>query len=234
MSAKHFYESTALGRSVQRLRQHGVNLRLHIRCDNAQPLAIAYNQAISTAFAESIVIFAHDDIDLHDWHLAHRLDQALQSFDVVGVAGSQHDQPEQPGWAFPKQKGTWAPATNLLGCIGHDTRHRTGPGRKIKILSRYGQPTGSAALLDGVFLAVRMRQLLATGLRFDPAFAFHFYDLDFCRSARSLGLKLGVWPIALTHLSGGNFDDATWSRTCQRYHDKWRDKTPTSPHTSSP
>jgi hypothetical protein len=225
VSPSQFYESTALGRSVQRLRRHGVKLRLHVRCDNKDPLASAYNQAITPDRANAIVIFAHDDIELHDWHLSERLDQALQRFDVIGVAGNRYDRAGQPGWAFPNRKGTWAPSSELLGCIGHDTLQHSGPGRKMRILSRYGRPCGDAALLDGVFLAVRMQQLLQSGCRFDPALPFHYYDLDFCRQARLLDLKLGVWPIAITHMSGGNYDDASWSDIGKHYHAKWNNLT---------
>jgi hypothetical protein len=33
-----------------------------------------------------------------------------------------------------------------------------------------------------------------SGVRFDPAFSFHLYHLDFCRSAERAGLAIGIWP----------------------------------------
>jgi GT2 family glycosyltransferase len=67
-----------------------------------------------------------------------------------------------------------------------------------------------------------MSTLARTGLRFDPRFDFHFYDLDFCRTARSLGLRLGTWPIAITHQGVGNYGDK-WRHLYSEYIAKWGD-----------
>jgi GT2 family glycosyltransferase len=78
-------------------------------------------------------------------------------------------------------------------------------------------------LLDGVFLAARKSALTAKGVLFDPRFDFHFYDMDFCRSARQRGLRLGTWPIGLTHQSGGAFGTEKWNDKYQAYLKKWGD-----------
>jgi GT2 family glycosyltransferase len=77
--------------------------------------------------------------------------------------------------------------------------------------------------MDGVFLAVKKATLLSHGLRFDPRFDFHFYDLDFCRTARDLGLRLGTWPIALTHQSRGGYNTPAWNEKARMYLEKWAD-----------
>jgi GT2 family glycosyltransferase len=87
----------------------------------------------------------------------------------------------------------------------------------------YGDTPAPCELLDGVLLAARKDTLRQRGLRFDPAFDFHFYDLDFCRSARTAGASLGTWPICLTHQSGGNFDGPDWKRLLDTYRAKWPD-----------
>ncbi len=57
-------------------------------------------------------------------------------------------------------------------------------------------------MLDGLFLAVSMQTLIsAKDLRFDEQFDFHFYDLDFCRSAGKKEVSMGTWPISVTHAS---------------------------------
>ena len=62
-----------------------------------------------------------------------------------------------------------------------------------------------------MFLAARASTLHQyPTVRFDPNLSFHFYDLDFCRSAKKVGLSLGVWPIPLIHKSGGNTNSAGW------------------------
>lgn len=228
-SASDFYTQTALGRSLQPLRQAGLDIKVMARCQNQRPLGEVYNAAMTPDFAGHTVVFAHDDITLHDWHLPRQLDLALRQFDVVGVAGCRSAQPGQPGWAFENRVGQWKPASQLLGCVGHDTREHHGPGRKMRLLSRYGAPTGAAALLDGVLLAARMDTLLQSGLRFDPSLAFHFYDLDFCRAACQRGLQPGVWPLAITHDSGGAFDSPGWRHTLSLYQQKWGDPPPRFP-----
>jgi hypothetical protein len=77
-------------------------------------------------------------------------------------------------------------------------------------------------LLDGLFLAVRTQAIKEAGLRFDERFRFHCYDLDFCRSALQRRLRIGTWPIAVTHDSGGAFGSAAFKEGARAYLDKWR------------
>lgn len=221
-----FYTHTALGRSVQRLRAAGVALKVRAACQNRAPLAEAYNAAIEPAFADHTVVFVHDDVQIDDHHIAMRLHEALQSFDVVGLAGCVQRLPGQPAWLFPRHVGHWAPPGQLLGCVGHDTTGHSQARRKLRVVKHFGASHHPAALLDGVLLAVRGQTLLDHALRFDPALAFDFYDLDFCRQAEQRGLRLGVWPLAITHLSAGNFDSPSWRRTYPIYLEKWGETSP--------
>lgn len=224
--AKHFYTQTALGRSINVLRRLGLTVKIMANCENQSPLADVFNQSIKSEFAGHLVIFAHDDIELHDWHLGFHLSEALKHFDVIGVSGCKNSTNGQPGWAFPRKIGEWANKKNLLGCIGHDTLNSKQGLRKLSLLSRFGESIGKASLLDGVFIAARMDTLLVSQLRFDRNFAFHFYDLDFCRSATAKGMTLGVWPLAMTHQSGGNFSSPEWQEAYSRYLEKWGDLNP--------
>lgn len=221
-----FYTHTALGRSVQRLRAAGVALRVRAACRNTAPLAQAYNAAIEPAFAGHTVVFVHDDVVIDDHHIASRLHEALQHFDLVGLAGCLQRLPGQPAWLFPQRVGQWAAAGQLLGCVGHDTTGQPEARQQVRRVRHFGATHQRAALLDGVLLAVRGQTLLDHPLRFDPALAFDFYDLDFCRQAEEHGLRAGVWPLAVTHLSAGNFDSPSWRRTYPIYLEKWGEKPP--------
>lgn len=223
---QRFYTHTALGRSVHRLRAMGVPLRVRAACSNRQALAEVYNAAIDPAFADHIVVFVHDDVVIEDHFIGARLEEALQQFDLVGLAGSRQREPGQPAWPFPSRVGQWEHRERLLGCVGHDTTGRTGRGRKMRKVSHFGATRGPAQLLDGLLLAMRMQTLLDHPLRFDPALAFDFYDLDFCRRAEQAGLRPGVWPIAVTHLSAGDFDSPSWCRTYPVYLEKWGERPP--------
>jgi hypothetical protein len=225
-SPELFYTGTALGQSITRLRLTGVHLKARIFCNNKRSLGEVYNSAIEPAWAEHIVVFVHDDVQIDDWQIAHRLHDALKIYDLVGVAGNRQRAPGQPAWHFPQHLGHWAPAEHLLGCVGHDTTQRKGPGRKVRVVSHYGASRGSAQVLDGVLLAARGDVLLKSGLRFDPRFGFHFYDLDISRHAVERGLALGVWPMAITHMSIGGYNNDGWRQAYQRYLAKWGEAAP--------
>ena len=138
----------------------------------------------------------------------------LEQFDVIGVAGSVHRFPGQMAWCDlnPRSDNQILEMSGMIS-QGDD------PCGEITYFGRWRQP---CELLDGVFLAVRLDTIVRTGLRFDPRFRFHFYDMDFCRTARALGLRLGTWPIALTHQSRAGFGDE-WRRCYPEYLAKWGD-----------
>lgn len=223
-----FYKDTALGRSIGQLRQAGADIRVHAACNNKRPLAEVYNRAVTQAFAHHLVVFAHDDLQLNDHHLPHRLALALDQYDLVGVAGCVQRHPGQPTWFCAQHLGQWSPAEQLLGTVAHDTTQHKTAQRKIRHVSHYG-PGGHAQLLDGLLLAVRGQTWLDSGLRFDPELAFHFYDLDLCRSAEQKGLRMGVEPLAVTHLSGGAFRSPDWQTAYAHYLNKWGECAPSSP-----
>ena len=98
----------------------------------------------------------------------------------------------------------------------------TAPGASA--VSYYGPSPRPVRLLDGLFLAARAGTLQRSGVRFDPALGFHFYDLDFCRAAEAAGLSLGTWPIALTHAStGASIRSPAWAQAAALYQRKWQE-----------
>ena len=87
----------------------------------------------------------------------------------------------------------------------------------------FGPIVAQVELLDGVFIAARKSTLRKSGVRFDERFDLHFYDMDFCRTATKAGLRLGTFPLAVTHRSNGDFFTAEWDDNYQRYFKKWGD-----------
>ena len=219
LSLEAFHRESLLGRCLPRLGTLA-SFGLKLAHGNCEPLAKMYNAAIEEAAPDDVLVFVHDDVHVDDWLLAQRLDEALKVFDVVGVAGSKRVVPGQLAWhqkpvAPGRQEHAWDPE-NLSGAICHGETAGTGA------LSVYGPSPQAVRLLDGVFLAARAGRLQQAGVRFDPAMAFHFYDLDFCLSAARAGLKLGTWPIALTHRSGGDsIHSDAWHRTRPWFEKKW-------------
>jgi len=174
--------------------------------------------AITEENRDKILLFIHDDVRIDDWHLLVRLNEALASFDVVGVAGNRRRVPGQPSWAFSKilnGRLQWDDQVNLCGAVAHFNG-------LTDTISWYGSVNGDECkLLDGLLLAVRCETLLSANVRFDTSFNFHFYDLDFCRSCEKAGLRMGTWPIAVTHASGGSFGSQQWLQGYSLYLSKW-------------
>lgn len=226
-STQAFPTQTLLGTCLPRLGQ-SEPFALKLFANNKLPLAEAYNTAIDEAQPDDILVFLHDDVFLDDWHLAKRLREALAHFDVVGVAGNRRRLPGQHAWYLlpledtPEGVPDWQRVVRDTPFLSGEVAHGSSPMQSQ--LTVFGPCPQEVCVLDGVFLAARAQRLQATGLRFDPSLAFHFYDLDFCRSAQALGLRLGTWPMALTHKSSGNsLHSDGWLQARRRYVTKWRD-----------
>lgn len=222
VSHNEFVKSARLAQSLRRVATHWP-VRLRLFADNSRPLPECYNQALDESSDNDLLVFVHDDVYLDDWMLGQRIHEALQQFDVVGIAGNEVRQPGQLAWhllpATPRDGG-------VLSLDGSDSHHIFGSvahGDPMRSVVRFYGPVPQALeVLDGVLIAVKASTLKRSGVRFDPCFEFHFYDLDFCRAACQAGLHLGAWPIAVTHASlGESIQSSAWQIAAQRYLDKW-------------
>lgn len=223
MTRADFVEKSLLGRSLRSVPRERLP-RIALLVDNVAPnpvtgLAKAYNDFLRKAGDDDFLIFVHDDVFVHDWFLLQRLQQAFEHFDVVGVAGNAKPDLSQPSWALKFNPDLtpagWQDLSKLSGAVGHGDP-------AAPPVSLYGESAVACGLLDGLFLAVNVKRLRIAKVAFDERFLFHCYDLDFCRTACSAGLRVGTWPIALTHQSVGNFASAAWKQEASVYLQKWR------------
>jgi GT2 family glycosyltransferase len=225
LSQTDFFNRSALGVSLQRLlpaprmAQVGIDdvrrVAAYIAFENRRGLPDIYNERITAEEADAILVFVHDDVWIEDFFLAHRLLDALKTYDVVGVAGNRRRLQNQCAWAYVDDKFTRDEHANLSGLVAH------GPTPLGKV-TFFGETPAQCELLDGVFLAARRSVLRAASVLFDPRFDFHFYDLDFCRTARLNGLRLGTWPISITHQSSGSAKNDRWRQKRDAYLEKWK------------
>lgn len=213
LSESDFWNKSPLGISLRRLAHDG-RLVARLTFANRRGLPEIYNARISAGDSSEMLVFVHDDVWIDDYFLADRVIDGLRNYDVIGVAGNRRRVQYQPGWAFVDTKFTWDDKANLTGSVAHG-KHPFGP------VSFFGAVPSDCELLDGVFLAAKTVALKENELFFDPRFDFHFYDMDFCRSVRQRGLRLGTWPICLTHQSGGAFGTQQWSQKYRAYIEKW-------------
>ena len=213
LSEADFWNKSPLGWSLRRLERDG-RLAARVAFANRRGLPDVFNERISAADSRDLLVFMHDDVWIDDYFLVDRVVEGLRAYDVIGVAGNRRRVPRQPGWAFVDGMLTWDDRANLSGAVAHGTRPFGG-------VSVFGPVPAECELLDGVLLAASKGVLQANGVLFDPRFDFHFYDVDFCRSARQRGLRLGTWPICLTHQSGGAFGTKAWAEKYRAYLEKW-------------
>ncbi|WP_228978534.1 glycosyltransferase family 2 protein [Paraburkholderia gardini] len=212
-----FVRKSALGRSLALRRYSSNPPQLLLFDNNTAGLSTIYNHAIQLAKNDpAILVFVHDDVHLADFFWADRIREAVERFDVVGLAGNIRRVPYQPAWFFVDAQFTRDQPQFFSGVVGHGT------GYPCNEISTYGPPGQECKLLDGLLLAADSERLSETGVCFDDQFAFHFYDMDFCRQAELKGLKMGTWPISVVHESGGAFGTPTWREGYERYLQKYQ------------
>ena len=214
-SENEFWIKTALGASLRRL-AHDTRLVARIAYSNRRGLPDIYNARIAAPEPADVLVFIHDDVWIDDFFITDRVLEGLRTYDVIGAAGNRRRRPGQPSWCIVDMQGTPEDGANFTGRIAH-AAHPFG------VVSFFGAVPGDCELLDGVFLAARKSVLTERGVGFDPRFDFHFYDMDFCRSARLRGLRLGTWPICLTHQSAGGFGGEQWTENYRAYLAKWKE-----------
>lgn len=206
------FEHTMLGKTLTYHSQL-FDFELFVQDHNTAPLADLYNTVIElSANDPAILLFVHDDVMITDFFWPQRLDQALDQFSIVGIVGTTHRIPRQCSWCFTEHSGVW-----------HQQRYFSGSvaiGWPPWIIHAYGPAPKQCQLLDAYFLAARSETLITSGVRFDPRFDFHFYDLDFCRQAEVQGLSMGTVDISVVHASAGHHDD-NWHNKYVQYIDKW-------------
>ncbi|MFN7898984.1 MAG: hypothetical protein ACK5N0_04855 [Synechococcaceae cyanobacterium] len=206
---EEFWSLSALGQSLERLHRR-TDPNTCIAYENTKGLPEVYNYFLSERATDDAIVFVHDDVWIDDYHLVTRIVEGLQWFDVIGVTGNRKRMAGQPSWNFIDTALTWDDLQNLSGAIAHGDY----PFGEIHY---YGPSPAECELLDGVLLAFRTASITQANLSFDPIFRFHFYDLDYCRQARQAGLRLGTWPIAVTHQSGGVFGSTSWHESYRHY-----------------
>jgi len=212
---QEFWRSTALGRSLRAWRQDH-RLDIDVAFENRLGLPLIYNAALRAAQPSQALLFVHDDVWLDDPLWIDKVLVGLRRFDVIGLAGNTRRLPGQQAWHFHRAgPGVRLDFPHLSGAVAHGEQARG-------VVSQFGPVPLECELLDGVFLATRKDVCVASEVAFDERFDFHFYDLDFCRTARTRGLKLGTWLIAVTHQSTGEFDSPAWKEGLRRYQAKWK------------
>ena len=213
LPAAQFRNSSALGISLARLAHDG-RITQAVTFENGTGLPEIYNRRIRSNAEIDIVVFVHDDVWIEDPFLVDRVTEGLTRYDVIDLACNKRRLARQPVWRFVNEQWTEDDAQNLSGRVARG-EHPFG------VFSIYGPVPAKCELLDGVLLADRKSTLVAREVFFDQRFTFDFYDMDLCRTSRSKSLRLGTWPIGVTHQSVGIVGSQSWWNAYRVYLDKW-------------
>lgn len=225
-SQADFFSGTPTGMSLEKF-SDVTEAEVILHTENRRGLSGLYNLAIEEARDyPCILVFIHDDVEISDCFWGERIRTGLKNFDIVGLAGNKSREAHQPNWYFKQiHVSELTPNNyhlelitdkedNLSGKVGHAYSN----GKKT--LSVYGETGQRCKLIDGLLIAATSESLNRSNTRFDEQFAFHFYDMDFCRSAEIGGLTIGTIDLPVYHSSNGSYD-INWLNIYQAYITKW-------------
>jgi GT2 family glycosyltransferase len=182
---------------------------------DASSLAEGYNRGLRRALGD-IVIFSHDDVLILDPAFATKIATRMQTFDILGFAGTTHLCSE--AWFFSDidkpgvQAGIWGSLYEAGSKLMTISSGFAGKGQLF---------VGDIQALDGLCFMARREVAIEIGFDEITFDGWHFYDLDFTFAAYLAGKKLGVCrDIPILHASNGDFDEA-WLHQAQKFLDKY-------------
>ena len=177
-----------------------------VNTHNKTGLSEAYNRQLiaDNLIKHDIVLFAHDDVFVDDMRLKGKLYTATQQldYDIVGLAGAGEIQIKRPClWHLMGKRSSWS------GAVSHPV-----DGGKRAAITSFGPWPSRCLIMDGLFLAVDLKRVLEVGWKFNENYDFHHYDVASCLDANQKKLRMGTYPIYVTHDSPGlnNLNDETF------------------------
>jgi GT2 family glycosyltransferase len=210
-----FFDKSALAKSLKPYLSDNIELAYYPNGNPSLPRVFNHGIEHIESSDDDIFIFCHDDIYILDFYWMDQVVNGLRKYDVVGLAGNTVRLPMQPSWLFNDASlNSFNPHT-LSGIVAHGS---TLPPQSLSV---YGPPDQQVELIDGLFMAMSAKTIKDHALRFDAQFDYDFYDLDFCRLARSKNLTLGTIAVSVMHESGGNYNTQRWRDNYVRYLTKW-------------
>lgn len=227
------YKSSPEYKCLDRSKSINSNIELHILWNNKLGITTLYNlwlQNESETLKENdLVLFLHDDVEIHDLFLYEKLQKAHEQFDIVGLAGATS---QNYGDLYDKNNNrvplVWHLRRNTVGCARGIVSHKIPKGFNgcefAHYNSSYFGPTPSeTVVVDGLFISVKYNKNKFQNWNLDEQFTFHFYDMELCKVCKERNMKIGVWPIFVVHSGLGEFaNDPTWIRLEKEFERKYK------------
>lgn len=180
-------------------------------------LSKLYNKILlreKTNNPKDIVLFIHDDVEIHDCYFVGKLQKAHEEFDIVGLAGG-----ENPRYDMATgQLALWHTAcsrNSLHGIVAHYI-----PKDKLYNSVYFGGVPHKVDVIDGLFMSFNLAKIEDVNI-FDEDFEFHHYDLAMCENASINNLSIGVWLIFVVHHGLGEFNNDIWKKSNEQFIKKY-------------
>ena len=217
------FQTREISKSLDALYEHyktvpDVSLDFNLVTNNTEGLSKVYNKFLTKDNEKKIVVFCHDDLNIHNLDVVDRLNDAIKQFDIVGLAGTSEFKRGDVAWHT--HEGKWRDKSVLSGKVWHnlDGNHNE---------SVFGELPKRCIVMDGLFLAVNVEKALQADWKFDEDFNWNFYDLSSCLFANEKKLKMGTWDIPVTHFSGGGgengYGSPSWQIDADNFVNKWKE-----------
>lgn len=194
--------------------------------EDAKSMAAKYNFGIerSLPYEEGWIVFQHDDARalMSQERLEESLAEIPEDAALIGVAGRTKVPPLSPGFWWHGMGQPGFPGAGHVEHVVPEADPNGNGGRRIA--SFYGPYPQQVFALDGVWLALDIKTVIDTGVRFDESTfdGYHYYDADFSTEVRSRGLKLWVCDAWISHDSGGeSARSASFAVAQQKFIKKW-------------
>ena len=202
---------------VMSLNEMKEKVSLVINANNSDGLSKAYNKQIvsENLIKHDIVLFAHDDVYIDDLKLQGKLYAAINNlkYDIVGLAGTSQIEVKKPClWHRMSDPKNWS------GAVSH-------PVNQSKVsVSTFGVWPERCLVMDGLFLAVNLQRALETGWKFNENYKYHHYDISSCLDANRKRLRMGTYPIWVTHDSPGlrDINDTSFKQSEETFYNEYK------------
>jgi hypothetical protein len=179
---------------------------------NTDGLPLVYNRKLRqyAGSGAEFLVFCHDDVYLDDLKLHDKLAAAHRNlgYHIIGAAGAA-----KVKVAYPSLWHIMSEPKERRGYVHHFSK--TGQ----VFCTSFGPTPSQVVVIDGLFIAVHLPSIVATGWKFNENYQFHHYDLASCLDAAAKGLRVGVYPIHMIHESPGldSFSNPNWRASNERF-----------------
>lgn len=166
--------------------------------NNTKGLSELYNEVLDKYRDSdySYIIFLHNDLIFVNLK-AFLLEIINENRPIMGLAGCI----DAPRYGVSPLAWNTIAGEKQAG----EVWHKINPDLPL-IKNRYANNSRAfpAISIDGLCIIVSREAFINPKLKFDNRFTFDFYDMDFCFTAATLGIKIGIINAPVIHYSVGN------------------------------